>query len=70
MRDNKTIRLLRRYGLPVLALLLLVGFLLFCRGRVQTQFPVLEPVDGVLDAREVDFDGGVYPSWSKTPFTI
>lgn len=60
MRDNKTIRLLRRYGLPVLALLLLVGFLLFCRGRVQTQFPVLEPVDGVLDAREVDFDGGVY----------
>lgn len=60
MRDNKTMQMLRHYGLPLLALLLLVGFLLFCRGRVQTQFPVLEPADGVLDAREVDFRDSVY----------
>ena len=60
MRDNKTIRLLRRYALPLLVLLALVAFLLFCRGRVQTKFPVLEPQDGVLDAREVEFHDGVY----------
>ncbi|MBQ1551952.1 MAG: hypothetical protein IIZ66_00265, partial [Clostridia bacterium] len=60
MRGNKLIRLLRQCALPFLALLVLAGFFLTARGRVQTQFPVLEPQNGVLDARGVDFTDGVY----------
>ncbi len=60
MRGNKLIRLLRQCALPFLALLVLTGFFLTARGRVQTQFPVLEPQNGVLDARGVDFTDGVY----------
>ncbi len=60
MLGNRIIRLLRQYGPPLLVLLLLSGFLLACRGRVQTEFPVLEPQNGVVDAREVDFTDGVY----------
>lgn len=60
MNGNQILRLLRQYWLPILALLLFAGFLLLCRGRVQTQFPVLEPQDGVLDVREIDFTEEVY----------
>lgn len=60
MRGNKLIRLLRQCALPFLALLVLAGFFLTARGRVQTQFPVLEPQNGVLDARGHDFTA----SWS------
>ena len=63
----------RQYGLPLLVLVLLTGFLLYCRGRVQTEFPVLRPVDGVVDTRDVDFTEGVYHivnSWDYWPGRI
>ena len=60
MRGKKILRLLRQSWLPFSALVLLACFLLLCRGRVQTAFPVLEPEDGVVDARDVDFAEGVY----------
>ena len=60
MKNNRFVRLLWRYVPPLLVLTLLAVFLILCRGRVQTRFPVLEPADGVVDARDVDFTGGVY----------
>ena len=60
MKNNRFVRLLWRYVPPLLVLTLLAVFLILCRGRVQTKFPVLEPADGVVDARDVDFTGGVY----------
>ncbi len=60
MRKDRLLQLLKRYLLPALALLLLSFFLFLCRGRVQTQFPVLQPEDGILDTRNVDFSEGVY----------
>ena len=73
MRKDKIRQMLRQYGLPLLVLVLLTGFLLYCRGRVQTEFPVLRPVDGVVDARDVDFTEGVYHivnSWEYWPGRI
>ncbi len=60
VNTNKIVRLLRQYGLPLLVLLLLAAFLFYSRGRVQTGFPVLTPQDGVVDARDADFDAEVY----------
>ena len=51
---------LLRFLLPVLALLLVAAFLLYCSNRGQTEFPELYPQDGILDVREVDFAAGVY----------
>ncbi|MBQ9325845.1 MAG: hypothetical protein IJ246_08745 [Clostridia bacterium] len=45
------------YLWPALVLLLIAGFFTLCQSRMQTDFPVLRPADGVLDAREVDFSG-------------
>ena len=59
MDKQKIGNILRRSLPPVLALLLVAAFLLYCEGRVQTDFPVLSPQDGVLDAREVDFSAGI-----------
>lgn len=50
----------RRYVLPMLVLLFVVTFYALCVGRVQTEFPLLRPKDGVVDAREVDFSASVY----------
>lgn len=66
-------RVLRRYLLPVLVLLLVAAFYSACGSRVQTEFPVLRPEDGLLDAREVDFSSGVYHlvnSWDYYPGQI
>ncbi|MBQ6164530.1 MAG: sensor histidine kinase [Clostridia bacterium] len=60
MSGKKSLRLVRQFWLPASALILLAAFLFLCRGRVQTKFPVLEPTDGVLDARDVDFTEEVY----------
>ena len=60
MHAGRITQLLKRYGLPLLVLLLSASFLFLCRSRVQTQFPVLQPQDGVLDVREVDFNAEVY----------
>ncbi len=60
MRKSSVGRLVRQYALPLLVLILLAGFLLYCRGRVQTAFPVISPQDGVADVRDVDFGAGVY----------
>ena len=60
MRENTIRRLARQYMLPLLVLALLAGFLLYCRSRVQTDFPVLTPEEGVVDARDADFGAGVY----------
>ena len=60
MRKGRLLQLLGRYGLPLLALLFSACFLFLCRSRVQTQFPVLKPLDGVLDVRETDFTDEVY----------
>ena len=60
MDKQKIESILRRFLLPALALLLVAAFLLYCEGRVQTEFPGLYPQDGVLDAREVDFSADVY----------
>ena len=60
MRKVKIINLIRRYGLPLLALFLFAGFFFYCRSRVQTEFPVISPQDGVADLRDIDFDAGVY----------
>lgn len=64
---------LRRYILPALALLFIAAFYAYCAGRVQTEFPVLQPQDGVLDTREADFSAGVYHvenSWDYYPGQI
>ena len=53
-------QMLRQYGLPFLVLLLLSVLLLLCRSRVRTEFPVLDPQDGVMDVRSVDFSTDVY----------
>ena len=51
--NQKSIRdELRRYILPALALLFIAAFYAYCAGRVQTEFPILRPQDGVLDTRE------------------
>ncbi|MBQ3886857.1 MAG: hypothetical protein II735_02650 [Clostridia bacterium] len=60
MRKVKSINLMRRYGLPLLVLLLFAGFFFYCRSRVQTEFPVISPENGVADLRDIDFDSGVY----------
>ena len=60
MRKGRVLQLLGRYGLPFLALLFSVCFLFLCRSRLQTQFPVLQPQDGVLDVRKTDFTKEVY----------
>ena len=60
MNKQKIGSILRRFLPPVLALLLVAAFLLYCEGRVQTEFPELFPQDGVLDVREVDFSADVY----------
>ena len=60
MRKVKIINLIRRYGLPLLVLLLFAGFFFYCRSRVQTEFTVISPQDGVADLRDIDFDAGVY----------
>lgn len=57
---KKALKGIQKYGLPVLALLLIASFFSFCSGRMQTGFPVLAPSDGVLDIRGVDFEAGVY----------
>ena len=51
---------LRRWLLPAAALVFIAGFFFLCRSRLRTEFPALYPRDGVLDAREVDFDADVY----------
>ncbi len=56
-RDSDAVR---RYFPPLLVLGFIVAFYAFCVGRAQTAFPVLRPEDGVLDARETDFDASVY----------
>ena len=61
------------YLWPALVLLLIAGFFTLCQSRMQTDFPVLRPADGVLDAREVDFSGQVYHlvnSWDYYPGEI
>ena len=60
MRKVKIINLIQRYGLPLLVLLLFAGFFFYCRSRVQTEFPVISPQDGVADLRDIDLDAGVY----------
>ena len=60
MRRDRLKRLTRQILLPLLVLCLLAGFLFYCRGRVQTRFPVLSPVDGVVEARAADFASDVY----------
>ena len=60
MREKKALQTVKRYALPALVLLLVVAFFLYVRGRVQTEFPVLRPTDGVLDARGVDFSDEIY----------
>ncbi len=60
MRKVKIINFMRRYGLPLLVLLLFAGFFFYCRSRVQTEFPVISPENGVADLRDIDFDAGVY----------
>ena len=60
MRKGKIMNLMRQYGLPLLVLLLFAGFFFYCSSRVQTDFPVISPENGVADLRNVDFDAGVY----------
>ena len=60
MKKSSLIQILRQYGLPFLVLLLLSVLLLLCRSRVRTVFPELEPQDGVMDVRGVDFAADVY----------
>lgn len=60
MLGEKAGGVLRRYALSVLVLLLVGAVLLVCRSRVQTEFPELRPEDGILDAREADFEHEVY----------
>ena len=60
MDKQKIGSILRRSLLPVLALLLVAAFLLYCESRVKTEFPELYPQDGVLDAREMEFSAEVY----------
>lgn len=70
MGKNRIMQMLRQYGLPLLALLLLMGILLYCRGRVQTEFPVIKPEDGIADVRDVGFSACVYHlvnSWDYYP---
>jgi len=57
---RKRFNTLWRYLLPALVLLLIVAFYLICIGRMQTEFPVLYPEDGVLDTRSADFDADIY----------
>ena len=70
MRREKIMRLIRKYLPPLLVLLLLGSFFFYCRSRVQTEFPVLSPADGVADLRNADFDANVYHlenSWDYYP---
>lgn len=60
MKWDRTLKTVRPYLLPVLVLALIIAFYSFCVGRVQTEFPVLRPQDGVLDIRETDFSSDVY----------
>ena len=60
LRKGKIMNLMRQYGLPLLVLLLFAGFFFYCSSRVQTDFPVISPENGVADLRNVDFDAGVY----------
>lgn len=60
MQKVKISHSLQRYILPFIVLILLMVFFFYCRSRVQTEFPVLSPEDGVVDIRDVDFDAGVY----------
>ena len=70
MKKGRIGKLLKRYMLPALALLLIAAFFILGKSREQTEFPALYPRDGVLDARAVDFSGGVYHlvnSWDYYP---
>ena len=60
MRERPAEKAWMRYLLPALVLLLIAAFLIFARGHFRTDFPVLSPQDGVLDARDVDFSDEVY----------
>ncbi len=73
MRKEKRLKTLRRYALPVLVLIFIGAVLLLCRARVQTEYPVLQPADGVVDAREANFADEVYHvinDWDFYPGTL
>ena len=60
MQTVKKPHMLNKYVLPLLVLILMMIFFFYCRSRVQTEFPVLSPEDGVADLRDVDFNADVY----------
>ena len=60
LNGKKRSELILQYLPPTLVLLIAVAFYLFCINRVQTAFPELYPTDGILDARDTDFDAQVY----------
>ncbi len=60
MREAIKNTVIPKYLLPIMVLVLVGGFLLNCKSRVQTWFSEIAPVDGVLDIRETDFSQEVY----------
>ena len=62
---RKCLGIVRRYLLPVMVLLLTSVFFIECGNRVQIGFPVLTPADGIMDARDVDFNADVYHILNK-----
>ena len=60
MRDGRGARKVMGFLMPMAALMLAAAFLLVTRGRFRRYFPVLNPQDGVIDVRDVDFDSDVY----------
>ena len=70
MKKETSLKTALNILLPAAVLLVIAVFLVFCRSRFQTEFPVLSPEDGILDVRKVDFSKEVYHlrnSWDYYP---
>lgn len=60
MERQKIRDVIRQNYLPALVLLMIAVFFILCKSRLQTEFPEVRPLDGILDVRDVDFSSGVW----------
>ncbi len=57
---NKIVNLLKVHILPVLVLTGIAIFIIACKGRFRTEFPVIKHEEGFADITDCDFENDVY----------
>ena len=60
MKLNTILKSIKTHLPPIIVILCIAVFFIYCRGRFQTTAPVLTPEDGYIDIRGVDFSSEVY----------